>query len=322
MGASLASRNRRSEDVRILPIVVAELEFSDVEWQILFADLMEASHDTALNQRPETLDCLCVNRADDVMSVNMANDAVRKPLSEIVIGIVIVGAKQAYFGGNGLADKFVNRCLICAKHDTSDYIAFALYGTNDGRFSFVIAAPASVTPLVPMAVFVLSADVGFINFDNAAKFLGIFLNERASDFVAHFPGGFVRAKTHVTHDLKRTHALFTGQHKVGNSEPSAKWFISVLKDCPDQKREAVPVGRTFLALPMPFAGWQIVNGGIAAAGTVRAFGPTAGLEIGPTGVLVGEQVLEFSDAKLVNGFGPFGTFCHNTLPIMEGYCHG
>ena len=49
----LASRNRRSEDVRIFSIVVAELKFRDAKRQIFAADFVEASHDAALNQRPK-----------------------------------------------------------------------------------------------------------------------------------------------------------------------------------------------------------------------------------------------------------------------------
>jgi hypothetical protein len=51
----LASAYRRSEDVAVFAIVVAELELGDVQWQVLFADLMEAAHNAALNQGPEAV---------------------------------------------------------------------------------------------------------------------------------------------------------------------------------------------------------------------------------------------------------------------------
>lgn len=50
-----ASRNRGSENVGIFSIVVAERKLRDVERQIFAADLVIAAHDTALNQRPETI---------------------------------------------------------------------------------------------------------------------------------------------------------------------------------------------------------------------------------------------------------------------------
>jgi hypothetical protein len=51
------SGNRRPEDVRVLPVVVAELELGNVQRQILVTDLVETAHDAALNQRPEAFDC-------------------------------------------------------------------------------------------------------------------------------------------------------------------------------------------------------------------------------------------------------------------------
>jgi hypothetical protein len=50
----LASADRRSEDVRVLPIVVSELKFRNVERHVFGADLTEASDDPALEDAPET----------------------------------------------------------------------------------------------------------------------------------------------------------------------------------------------------------------------------------------------------------------------------
>ena len=49
----LASPNRGAEDIRILPVVVAEPELGDVQRQVIGADLVERANDAALNQRPE-----------------------------------------------------------------------------------------------------------------------------------------------------------------------------------------------------------------------------------------------------------------------------
>src|SRR5438128_837229 len=91
----LASADRRSEDIGVLPVVVAELELRDIERQILVADLVESAHDTALNQRPKTFNRVCVNGADHVMPVAVPDDAMRIALAEPVISREIVGTKQA-----------------------------------------------------------------------------------------------------------------------------------------------------------------------------------------------------------------------------------
>jgi hypothetical protein len=40
-GMSLASDNRRSEDVLILPIIIAELELSNIDWSVFGVHLAE-----------------------------------------------------------------------------------------------------------------------------------------------------------------------------------------------------------------------------------------------------------------------------------------
>jgi hypothetical protein len=56
-----ASSYRCSENVRVLAIVVAELKFGKVQRKILLADVMEVSHDSALQQRPERFDIVRMN---------------------------------------------------------------------------------------------------------------------------------------------------------------------------------------------------------------------------------------------------------------------
>jgi hypothetical protein len=54
---------RGLEDRRVVTMIVAELKLSDVEWQILAADVVIAAHDPALQKRPEAVDRLRVDRA-------------------------------------------------------------------------------------------------------------------------------------------------------------------------------------------------------------------------------------------------------------------
>jgi hypothetical protein len=44
----LASADRRSEDVCVIAVIVAELELSDVQMQVFLADLVESAHYAAL----------------------------------------------------------------------------------------------------------------------------------------------------------------------------------------------------------------------------------------------------------------------------------
>ena len=59
----LASANSRPENVRVHPIIVSELKLRNAQRHIFGADLVKAADDAALENRPETLNRVCVNRA-------------------------------------------------------------------------------------------------------------------------------------------------------------------------------------------------------------------------------------------------------------------
>jgi hypothetical protein len=51
----LAPRNRRTEDVRVHAVVVAELKLGNVQSHVFPADFVERADNTALEDRPESL---------------------------------------------------------------------------------------------------------------------------------------------------------------------------------------------------------------------------------------------------------------------------
>jgi hypothetical protein len=61
--ASSASCQDRLEDVRILTVVMPELELREIERQVFLAYVMERAHDAALQERPEGIDILGMNLA-------------------------------------------------------------------------------------------------------------------------------------------------------------------------------------------------------------------------------------------------------------------
>src|SRR5947209_7838209 len=60
---------RGSENVGVMPVVVAELKFRDVQRQIFFADFVERTDDPAFEDRPEAFNGLRVDRADNVFAM-------------------------------------------------------------------------------------------------------------------------------------------------------------------------------------------------------------------------------------------------------------
>jgi hypothetical protein len=73
----LAPPHRLTEDVFVSPVVVSELKLGDVERQILGTDFVEFADHAALEDRPEALDRVGVDRTDDILTGRVANDGVR-----------------------------------------------------------------------------------------------------------------------------------------------------------------------------------------------------------------------------------------------------
>ena len=76
-GLILASAYRRSEDVRVHAVIVAELELRDIQREVLFADFVESADHATLNQRPETFDSVGVDSADNVFVLGVIDGFVR-----------------------------------------------------------------------------------------------------------------------------------------------------------------------------------------------------------------------------------------------------
>jgi hypothetical protein len=78
----LAPLDRRSENIRILTVIVSELELGDIQRHILAAHFVKRADHAALENRPEALDGLSVDRADNVLASRMVNGSVREILVE------------------------------------------------------------------------------------------------------------------------------------------------------------------------------------------------------------------------------------------------
>jgi len=94
--APLASLDRRSENIRVLAIIITELKFGNIERHIFPAHFVECADDTALEDRPEAFDGLSVDRADDILFFGMIDDRVRI-VSEVLVTNPLISAKKAYF---------------------------------------------------------------------------------------------------------------------------------------------------------------------------------------------------------------------------------
>ena len=78
-----ASLDRRSENIRVFPIIIAELELGNIERYIFPAYLVEAPDDAALEDRPETFDSLGMDCAHDILPLGMVNGGMREVFAKV-----------------------------------------------------------------------------------------------------------------------------------------------------------------------------------------------------------------------------------------------
>ena len=234
---------------------------------------------------------------------------------QIPVCLVIVAGDQADIAGQGLAQEAFDRLHVGVSDHACDHVALALDGARDDRLT--LAALVALAALADVAVLGLSADVGFVNLDNADQFLELFVHQASSHAMAHRPRGFVRAEAHDALDLESGDAFLAGHHHVDDAEPVPQRLVGVLEYSPGQVRE--PIGRlrrAGVALPIERARRQRRDFNRTAARTMNTIGPTVRHQIGDAGVFVGECRLKLRDRHLMDA----GHFANSLA--MKGICHG
>lgn len=293
-----APRYRSLEDVGIHAIIVPELKLSDIQRQIFAADLVEAAHDAALQQRPEAINRLRVNDTINILFLGMADEGMREVFFEMPVAGMLISDEQANIISDGLANETVQGRGISIGDHAGDDIALALDCADNDELA---SNTGSRLFLVPMTVTVAATDVGFVNLDDAAQ-LGFRFNKSGADFVAHGMCGAVATEAHHALNLKSADPLLAGQHEMHDLEPLPQWLIRVLKDRPGDMREAIGRhGSTFVALPVEGLPGQ--RGRISAA--ARAFDairPAPRDQVSLARFLIGEGGFELRNGHLMNWF--------------------
>jgi hypothetical protein len=298
----LASTNSCSEDVGIHSVVIPELKLGDVERHVFFANFVERADYTTFQDRPKTLNRVCVNGADNVLTLPMTDRGVRILTAKVAIAASVIGAKQADFVRHGLMHKTFERWNIDVINDAGDHVALTLDRTDDDSLARTnTTTPAIGVAVFPMFVVPLAADESFVNFDHTAELLNI-LDQCSADFVTHEPRGFVGAKAHIAFDLQRAHSLFAGEHKVDDAEPLAERLVCILENGPRDMGEPVAGLRgALVALPRPGAVRQLVRIERPTTRTSHPIGPAALYEVSAASFLIGKHSLKFADGHLMDG---------------------
>lgn|SRR6476646_6195125 len=314
--SSSAPLDRRAENIVIEAVIVSELKFSNVQRQILCADFVEGTDNTAFEDRPETLNRLSVNSADDVLSLRMIDGCVGEFYAKLVIPNPLIGAEQANLIRHSLVNERLQRDGADIRNYAGDNVALAAHRARDDLFPNA-TSPETFPTLILVLVLGETTNQGFVNFNDAAQ-LGFGFDQGGADFMAHGMRSFVRPETHVTLDLERADALFAGEHQMHHLEPLAKRLVRVFKDGASDVREAITRSLdrlTLIALPFKRHGLDGENVDIAATRASNPIGPAALHQIFAASLLIGEHGFKLAFGKLVNWFRSFTG--HLAPPVYE-----
>jgi hypothetical protein len=297
----------RSENVRVIPIVIAELELGDIQRHIFSAHFVERADHAALEDRPEAFDGLSVDSSDDILASGVVNGRVWVVIIEGFVAWILIGAKQADFMRHRFADEGGESGGIHVRDHARNNIALAADRADDWGFAGTDAS-RSATPaaLMKMSVFCQATDESFIDFDNSAELVNI-LHKGGSDFMAHEPSCPIRPEAHIAIDLQGAHAFLARKHEVDHAEPLPQRLVCILENRSCDMREAVVSGgwRAFVAQPIPLHCTVLLDIRVAAPRAGYAFRPTATGEIGATSIFVWECLFPLGDGHLVDWLGLF-----------------
>lgn len=116
---TLTSSNRRSENIRIFAVIIAELKLRNIERHIFGADFVEASDDPAFENRPKALNRVRVDCADNVLP-NAVIDRAMRVIGQPVIDAALIGREQANLVRDGFANEGFCGLLGDVLQDASD----------------------------------------------------------------------------------------------------------------------------------------------------------------------------------------------------------
>ena len=264
---------------------------------------MIRSDHAAFQQRPKTLNALCVNVAAHVFARAMADKLMSAVIdSDRVISAKLIGDHERRMSLGNFPNESGQRISVGALHQLANDVALAGDCANDCHLARRNATSAFVFLAVfPMAIDVLSADERFVYFDNAHEFAELRVFHSGAQTHAHIPRRLIRAGSEHPMDLQRADSLLARDHQVQNLEPYDQRLLRFLEDRSGSKRK--PIRRAWFraalhTLPVPRSRRAFVHMIVVATWAVRASGPTAHQQIRAACFLIREQRIEVAERHL------------------------
>jgi hypothetical protein len=229
-----------------------------------------------------------------------------KVFAKTLVASPLISAEQTYLMRDGLPNEGFQCGGLNICDNTGNDISLATDSTDDDWSSpgTDTAGSTAAAAFIPMSVLCETSDESFIDLDNSAELSDV-LHKGNADAVAHIPSGFQRPETHIAPNLPSTYALLAGKHQMNDAIPIAERLIRILENRSGDDGESIAIRRALFALPMPFAGFEVIDLGIAATRAMNAIRPAPRVQVCLASFLIGEHGLELRDGQLVNLFGLF-----------------
>jgi hypothetical protein len=298
-----ASCYRFPENIFLFSVVKSKLKFVQVQRQIFFADVVVGADDSALDERPERFHRVRMNDAANILAFAMVHGVMWEflPSRKVLIARMFIGRDQfnSILVHDSINESMQRRHIGVLDH-LADNVSFASYRADDRRF---VASASDVALLVPMAIFILAADVGFVHFHDSHKQTEIRIVQSSAQTMAHIKSRLVGTGIDHPMNLHRADSLLGNEHQVQNLKPRSERVIRILENCADVKREPISRFAALVARPME---WTLsasrINLLIAASRATDTVGPTLLNQIFLASRFIGEHPLEIPKAQLLYDF--------------------
>jgi len=213
------------EQVRFLSTIEPEGHFFKVGLQMLRADFVPASAQSALEKGECGFDSVRVNIASDILTHPVTNHFVLRRDShstcDATIGVQIVGVEHLDVFSNILTEEFLNRAACHVLGMEQPKIAVALKNP-DNRALFGSTSALSQS-------FATTANVGFIYFQLSVHHWLVAFRHRSADSMAEVPRGLI-ADSERPLNLAGRHAFLRFTEQQGSHEPFREGQVRIIED--------------------------------------------------------------------------------------------
>lgn len=281
-----------NKQVGAVATVEAETHLVQVGLQMLGADAVPCSYDSALQKREGGFDCVGMN-----VSVNV-------DLRFVFDGLMLGGHSDTLHGGR-VGVQFVGYdYLYIVAHVLSNIVrqSSTLHVLSVEESQSSAALPDANNdllvgiPVSGLAVGVLlSADVGFVHFDSTVQHGAIYFDHSATYAMAEIPGRLVRAfvlPPEGALELHCAHTLLGFTQQKSGEKPDWQWKVRVMEDRAARNRELVLTTNTLIAGIF----FQARHASVIAARAHNAFRPAQALQQLTTAGISGIHFINFRES--------------------------